>query len=221
MKKQTLLFTCIIFSVFTNAQSNASFGVRAGISSAGMRGEAVKSLNDVLGFTNGIVTTNNHIGFFAGMYASIPAGNTVSVEPALYYSQKGYALNGTLSLKGVEFLSATAKAELNMQYIDMPVLIKLNFSGFQVFAGPQISYLLQADLHATAGALGFNVLNSKMNVAQQFNKWDAAATAGLGYQFTNGINVIVSYDYGLTKADAGRSVKGYNTAVKAGIGFSF
>lgn len=221
MKKQTLLFTCIIFSVFTNAQSNASFGVRAGISSAGMRGEAVKSLNDVLGFTNGIVTTNNHIGFFAGMYASIPAGNTVSVEPALYYSQKGYALNGTLSLKGVEFLSATAKAELNMQYIDMPVLIKLNFSGFQVFAGPQISYLLQADLHATAGALGVNVLNSKMNVAQQFNKWDAAATAGLGYQFTNGINVIVSYDYGLTKADAGRSVKGYNTAVKAGIGFSF
>ena len=72
----------------------------------------------------------------------------------------------------------------------MPVLVKANINGFQVFAGPQVSYLAQADLRTSAGVLGFNLLDKTMNATEQFNRWDVALTGGVGYQFKNGVNVM-------------------------------
>lgn len=221
MKKQTLLIAFIAISTLTMAQIKPSFGVRAGLSSSGMRGDAMNSLTNMLDFTNGMVTTGNRTGFFAGGYAAIPLSSIVSVEPALYYSQKGYALKGVLNVKGTGLLGANAAAQLNAHYIDFPVLVKANIRGFQLFAGPQVSYLMQANLHTTAGVLGINLLNNKMAATAQLNRWDAAATAGIGYQFTNGINVMAAYDYGLLKADANRSLNSYNHSLKIGVGFTF
>src|SRR3954469_15538828 len=162
MKKQFLLASCLIISTLAIAQT-ASFGVRAGISTSGMRGDAVNNLQNLLNFTNGMITTNNQTAFFAGGYASVPLSGVISVEPGVYYSQKGYELNGALNVKGVDFLGATAKAKLNSHYIDIPVVIKANMNGLQLFAGPQFSYLLDAGLRTTAGVLGFNLLNTNMD----------------------------------------------------------
>lgn len=221
MKKHLLLLTSILISTFAFSQSIPSFGVRAGLSSAGMYGNAVNSLNNLVGFANGNITTSNRYGFFTGSYVSIPVSSKVSIEPAVYYSQKGYELRGSLSFKGLDFLGTNAKAALVSQYIDVPILIKGTFNGFQVFAGPQLSYLAKADLKSTAGVLGFNLLNSKTDATSQFNRWDAALTGGVGYQFSNGINLMASYDYGLLKVDANRSVNSYNKALKVGVGFAF
>ncbi|WP_018614214.1 porin family protein [Segetibacter koreensis] len=221
MKKQLLLFVSIAISSLAISQVTPTFGLRAGLSSSGMRGDAVNSLKSTLDLANGNITTVNHTGFFAGTYATIPVGPVFSVEPALYYSQKGYELKGAFSIKGLNFLGANAKAKLNSQYIDIPVLLKANINGFQVFAGPQLSYLVQADLKTTAGALGINILNRKLDVSSQFNRWDAGVTGGIGYSFTNGINVMAAYDYGLSKVDANSNVNSYNRSIKVGIGFKF
>lgn len=221
MKKHILLSVCIAVSSLAFAQTKPSFGVRAGLSSAGMRGDAVNSLKSTLDFTNGKISTNDHLGFFAGGYANIPVSNILSLEPGLYYSQKGYELKGTFSLKGLNFLGANAKANLNQQYIDIPVLLKANFNGLQVFAGPQVSYLLQSDLKTTAGALGINLLNKHIDASSQFNRWDAGVTGGIGYQFTNGFNVMAAYDYGLSRVDANRTLNSYNRSFKVGVGFIF
>lgn len=221
MKKQILLMAFIAISTLTIAQVKPSFGVRAGISSAGMRGDAVNNLKSMLDFSNGMITTSDRSGFFAGAYATVPVGEVFSIEPALYYTQKGYELKGELNIKGVEFLGANAKAKLNSQYIDIPVLLKANLGGFQVFAGPQLSYLARADLRTTAGVFGFNLLNNTMDATQQFNRWDAALTGGVGYQFTNGVNLIASYDHGLSKVDANKNLNSYNRSFKVGIGMSF
>jgi hypothetical protein len=221
MKKQILLFASIAFSTLAIAQSTTSFGIRAGLTSSAMKGDAVNNLQNLLDFTNGAVTTSSHTGFFAGANASIPVSDLVSIEPGLYYSQKGYEMRGDLNLKGVEFLGANAKAKLTSQYIDLPVLLKLNLNGFQVFAGPQISYLTKADLKTTAGVLGFNLLNKTMDATDQFNRWDAGVTGGIGYQFPNGFNVSASYDHGLSKVDANQNMDSYNRSFKIGLGFSF
>ncbi len=163
----------------------------------------------------------DHPGFFAGIYASIPAGNNMSVEPGLFYSEKGYDLKGSLNVKGMEFLNANAKAQLQSDYIDMPVLLKATLGGLQIFAGPQISFLAKANLHTTAGLLGINLLSTNMDATSQFNRWDAGVTGGVGYKFTNGINLMASYDYGLSKVDANKNIKAYSHAVKVGIGISF
>ena len=221
MKKQVLLILSLIISTLSFSQSNISFGGRVGLSSAGIRGDAVNNLNNLLDFADGMITTGNVTGFFAGTYASIPVGGIMSVEPALYYSQKGYELKGKLNLKGMDFLGANAKAQLQSQYIDIPVLLKANIGGLQLFAGPQFSYLAHADLRTTAGVLGLNLLNSKIDATGQFNRWDAAVTGGIGYWFSNGINLMASYDYGLSKLDANKNIGAYNNAVKIGLGISF
>src|SRR4051794_21369693 len=144
MKKQLLLLVFIAVSSFAIAQIKPTFGIRAGLESSGMGGDAVNSLKSTIDFANGMITTSNRTGFFAGTYATIPLSDMLSVEPALYYSQKGYQLNVAFNVKGLNFLGVNAKADLNAQYIDIPVLLKANMNGFQVFAGPQASYLVKA-----------------------------------------------------------------------------
>jgi hypothetical protein len=221
MKKQILLFASIAITAIGFAQSKPSFGIRAGVTSSAIQGDAVNNLQDLLDYTNGGITTSGHTGFFAGANASIPVSDLVSIEPGLYYSQKGYDMKGELNLKGVEFLGINAKAKLTSHYVDLPLLLKLNFNGFQVFAGPQISYLTKADLRTTAGALGFNMFDKTMDATDQFNRWDAGVTGGIGYKFANGFNISASYDYGLAKVDANQNLDSYNRSFKVGAGFNF
>ena len=221
MKKGILLFTTLMVSIITFAQVKPAFGIRAGLSSAGMRRDAVNNLQNLLDLTDGMVTTSNRAGFFAGAYTSIPVSEIISIEPALYYSQKGYELNGALKGKGVDFLGVNASAALNMHYIDLPVLLKANLGGLQVFGGPQVSYLAQADLRTSAGLLGINLLNTTLDATDQFNRWDVGLTGGLGYQFNNGVNVMASYDHGLSRVDAGQRLNSYNRSFKVGVGITF
>lgn len=221
MKKQILLFASVIISAISFAQSKPSFGIRAGITSSSLKGDAVNSLQDLLDYTNGRITTSSHTGFFGGVNASIPVSDLVSIEPGVYYSQKGYDMKGELNLKGVEFLGANAQAKLSSHYVDVPLLLKLNFNGLQLFAGPQVSYLAKADLRTTAGALGFNVLDKTMDATDQFNRWDAGLTGGIGYKFSNGFSISASYDHGLSKVDANQNFDSYNRSIKVGVGFNF
>lgn len=221
MKKYILLFISIAISSITFAQVTPSFGVRAGLSSATLQGDAVNNLQSLLDFSNGMVTTGSRTGFFAGTYAIIPVDNMISIEPGIYYSQKGYELKGDLNIKGLDFLGANAKAKLNSDYIDIPVMLKANIDGFQLFAGPQVSYLMKAQLQTTAGVLGINLLNTTLDATNQFNRWDMAVSAGVGYQFSGGVNIMAAYDHGLSKVDAGKNLNSYNRAFKIGIGLSF
>lgn len=218
MKKQILILFFIAVSTVSFAQSNISFGVKAGLSYSGMRGDAVNNLNNLLDFTNGAVTTKMVSGFFAGAHAIIPVAQSVSLEPGLYYTEKGYSMTGSLNIKGIGFLGANAKAILSSQYVDIPVLLKIDAGGFQIFAGPQFSYLMKANLKTTAGVLGFNILNSTMDATQQFNRWDAGLTGGIGFKIGSGLNISASYDYGLSKIDANKSANAYNQGFKVGVG---
>ena len=220
MKKNFTLIFCFI-SAITFAQTKPSFGVKAGLSYAGLQGDAVKSLGNMLDFSNGRITTGNRTGYFAGGYISLPISKNILIEPGLYYTQKGYELKGALNIKGLDFLGANAKSQLQSQYLDIPLLIKADLGGLQLFAGPQFSYLMNANLHTTAGALGFNLLNNNTDATAQFNRWDAGVTAGIGYQFINGLNLSASYDYGLSKIDVNKNLNAYNRGLKVGIGFRF
>jgi opacity protein-like surface antigen len=220
MKKQILLLVTIFISSLAIAQVRPTFGIRAGVTSSKVSGDAMNNLESMLDFTNGMISSSSRQGFFAGGYASIPVSAVISIEPALYYTQKGYELKGALDLKGVGFLGANAKAKLNTQYLDIPVVLKVNVSGFQLFAGPQLSYLMDANLRTTAGLLGFNLTDKKMDASNQFNRTDFAVTGGVGFKITPALNIMASYDYGLSKVDANKNLSSYNRSFKLGIGMS-
>ena len=221
MKKYFLLFVSVALSTLVFAQTSPSFGIRGGVSYAGLQGDAVSSVQNLVDFSNGAITTGSRPGFFGGGYVNIPVGEKFSIEPAVYYAQKGYELKGSFNLKGAEFLSAGAKAQLNTSYIDIPVLAKVNVSGLQIFAGPQVSFLTDAKLRMTAGALGFNIIDNTVDAKDQFNSLDVAVTGGLGYKFSNGVNISAAYDHGLSKVDKGQNFDSYNRAFKIGLGFTF
>lgn len=221
MKKQVLLLAVIAISSVSIAQQKISFGVKAGLTYSGLRGDAMNNLEEMLEFADGMITLQNKTGFFAGGHARIPLSKSFSLEPGLYYSQKGYAMKGEMDLKGLSFLGANAKAQLNTQYIDLPVLAKFNAGGLELFAGPQLSYLAKADLRLTAGALGFNVYDKKIDATDELNRWDAGITGGLGYRFSNGMSISASYDHGLTKTDANKRLDSYNRVFRLGVGFNF
>lgn len=218
MKKPILLFAAAALSVSAMAQSKPSFGIRAGLSSSTLKGDAVNSFSNLLDFSNGAITTGSHTGFFGGANVRIPVNQMFSVEPGLYYAQKGYELNGAFNVSGAEFIGANAKARLTTHHIDLPVVLKANLNGFQIFAGPQISYLAKANLRTTAGALGFNIVNSNTDATDQFNKWDAGFTGGIGYQMSNGVNITAAYDHGLSRVNSGKSLEAYNRGFKVGLG---
>jgi hypothetical protein len=220
MKQKILLLAMTTLSLAAFAQTPV-IGVEAGLSSSGMRGDAVNNLQDLLDFTDGMVKTQNRTGFYAGINTSIPLGSGISVEPGIYYTQKGYEMVGDFAIKGAEFLGANAKAKLQNDYIDLPVLIKADLGGFQVFGGPQFSYLVSSKLKTTASVLGFNLLNETLDAKDQFNSWDMSLMGGIGYQFKSGFNVNASYNYGLGKVDANKNVNGYNNGFKIGVGIKF
>ncbi|RYD80301.1 MAG: PorT family protein [Sphingobacteriales bacterium] len=220
MKKQILLLAITTLSLSAFAQK-PTIGVEAGLASFGMRGDAVDNLNGLLDFADGMISTKNRTGFYAGINASIPLGAGVSIQPGLHYTQKGYEMVGDFAIKGMEFLGANAKAKLQNDYIDIPVLIKADLGGFQVFAGPQFSYLASSKLRTTASVLGFSLLNETMDAKDQFNSWDMGLTGGIGYQFKQGFSVSASYNHGLSKVDANNNVAGYNNGFKIGVGFNF
>lgn len=221
MKNKILLIATFFISSYISAQQRPAFGVKAGFISSGIRGDAADNLSGLLDFADGMITTSDHTGFYAGFNSAIPLAKNIFVEPGIYYSLKGYELKGALNVKGLEFLNVNAKAVLQSQYIDMPVLLKGNFGGFQIFAGPQLSYLVKSDLKTSAGVFGINLLNKTIDATDKMNRWDAAITGGIGFQFGNGINISASYDYGLLKADANQNVNAFNRAIKLGIGVNF
>lgn len=194
-----------------------NFGVKAGVSSSGIRGEAANNFNNLVDFAGGTLTTKNVTGFFAGGFLSIPVTDGLSLEPGLYYSEKGYEMTGQLNTKKLGFLSAGGTAKLGLDYIDVPVLLKVGVSGLQFFAGPQFSYLSKANLHSTAGLLGINLLSNDMDVTSSFNRWDVGVTGGVGYTFGKGLTLSASYDYGMSKLDKNQNSNAYNQSFKVGL----
>ena len=219
--KNLFLISALLFSNFIFAQIPIQFGVRAGVSAAGMRGNAVDNLSGLLDFAKDKITTTDRTGFYAGVFAGIPISKNISVEPGLLYTQKGYLLNGELGIKGVEFLGANARMRLQNDYLDIPLLLKVNAGGLQIFGGPQFSYLLSSNLRTTASVLGFNLLNKNIDAINQFNRTDVALTGGIGYNLTEKININAAYDYGLQKIDKNQNVAAYNRGFKLGLSVGF
>jgi Outer membrane protein beta-barrel domain len=218
MKNKILLFYTLIISSGSFAQ-HVQFGAGAGVDNYRISGGATANLRQLLSFANGTISTKPVTGFYAGGFASVPLSDAVSIEPGLYYSSKGYQLTGSYTVKGLDILSANASSKLQTNYIDMPVLVKANFNGLQIFAGPQLSYLTNASLNTNASVAGFTLYHNKADVTSKFNNWDIGLTGGVGYQLANGMRITAVYDRGLSKADAGQNMKSYNQGFKVGLGF--
>ncbi len=214
-------FLLLIFST-TLSRAQARFGIRGGLNVARWQGDAVSSLHDLVQLSNGTAQVESRRSFHAGGYVALPITSFLTVEPGLYYSQKGYTLNGTFSSNTLDFINARATVTNRSHYLDLPVLAKVYVTeGFHLFAGPQVSYLLYNSVRARASVLGFSLLNQELNATDNLQRLDVGVTGGLGYKFQNGINLQAAYDHGLRRLDARNNFDTYNRVVKVSLGYEF
>jgi hypothetical protein len=149
-------------------------------------------------------------------------GGAFSIQPGVYYAQKGFGIKGAVTGDKLDFLAAGATAELRSHYIDVPVLLKAEVTkGLQVYAGPQLSYLVKSDLKMDAGLLGISLFKTKIDVTDNFNQADFGLTGGASYTFDNGFSVNASYDHGLSRLDKNGHLESFNRGFKVGVGFRF
>ena len=218
------LFAIGIFTLTINNIINAqvTYGVRSGINYAKWQGEDLQIIEDLIDKTDGYIVTKGRTGLHIGGYVHIPLSETFAFEPGLAYSKKGYSLKCDFQIPVLKYLGINARAQVQSHYIDIPLLIRANvYKGLNVYAGPQVSYLVRSTLNAKIGVLGITLFNRGVGITERFNKVDMGLTGGVGYQFENGLNVQAGYDYGLSKLDKNDNYSAYNRVVKVSVGFSF
>ncbi len=219
MKKLFLLFGILAVSFSQLQAQEISGGIKAGMNISGWGGDASQAIADLVGETSILPGTIKQ-GYHVGGFLSIPLGQQFILEPGLYYSTKG--IEAKYSYAANNFLKLNATVTNDAHYLDLPLLAKVQFgNGFQLFAGPQVSYLVANNIKGEAGILGFSY-EQDIDWKSGFREWDFGISSGLGYQFTNGIQLQAAYDHGLSSLDNGKSnIDLYNRNVKLSLGYRF
>lgn len=221
MKTRILTIVLGLVAVLTTSvqAQNVSVGLKAGLNVASWRGDAVSSFTDAFE-ESGAITQEYLPGFHVGGFVQLPLGQGVSLEPGLYYSQKGTRLSQRLVTD--DFLKVKAELTDRTHYIEMPLLLNLTTAGgFQLYGGPQLAYLVKNEVDLNAGLFGLS-MGQEFDYDPGLRSFDFGLLAGLGYEFTNGVRLGAAYEHGLSSLDEGRkNVDAYNQAVKVSLGYRF
>jgi hypothetical protein len=132
MKKIIVIAALMIFAINISAQQE-NVDSRTKIYFGAKIGANLSNVYDAKGET---FTTNPKVGFATGIFASIPIGRYLGIQPEILFSQRGYRSSGT-------FLFVDYTTTHTSNYIDFPLLAALKLGpGFTLLAGPQVSFLV-------------------------------------------------------------------------------
>lgn len=85
------------------------------------------------------------VGFAGGVFATIPLGRLLALQPEVMFSQKGYTASG-------QFLMTPYEMKRTSNYLDIPLLLAFRPAPFiSILAGPQIGFQLSQKDKFTMG----------------------------------------------------------------------
>ena len=191
MKKTTLLLGALTAAAaFSTVQAqDIRLGLRAGANYSNLSGDLTNE-----------DTYNNKAGFLGGVMLNIGVtdDNFFSIQPEILYSQKGFE-NKPTEYTGLLGAKQKREGKVSYNYLDVPVLLKINAGGFVAEAGPQYSYLISANNEtrttttpALGGAPTTSEAENKSDVSG-FNRNELGYVAGIGYQAENGLGLSLRY----------------------------
>ncbi|QIX62093.1 PorT family protein [Hymenobacter sp. BT18] len=188
---------------------NTSLLVAAALVAGALASSSAQAQSIRLGFKGGANYSNlsgdlvdenrfqNKWGGHGGVMANISFTDDgfFSVQPEVLYSQKGFKFDES-ELFGLVKYQGTR----TYNYIDVPVLLKINADGFFFEAGPQYSYLLKVKDDTKRSFNGGTTYAeySGTEDLDKVNRNEIGYAAGLGYQSTAGFLIGVRYNGSLT-----------------------
>jgi hypothetical protein len=224
MKKITLPLTlAVLFLTITILSfAQVKYGLAAGGNISTLKGDAVKSLNNVFDLTKGVADQQSNPGFTARASAELPVSEIFSIEPGLSFSQKGYVLKGNFTSGFLKLLNTKANLDVNSNYIGLDALAKIKpVAGFSIKFGPQVNYLVNSNVDISTSVFGFSLHNESIDLTGDMKKIDAGLSGGLEYEFGNGITVSGYYTHGLSPVDKNSNFKAYNRSAGITLGYKF
>lgn len=181
MKKIALLFMAVL--TFSFAQGQAKFGLKGGINYSNLSGDlTTEDVND------------SKIGFLGGVTANFPlsSDNFVSIQPELLYSQKGYQYrDDEVNIGGALY---KYKGKRNFNYLDLPVLLRINAGGLVFEGGPQVSYLLRITDQTERELNGSDDKTWRRVGKDDLAELEIGYVAGIGYQMPAGLGLGLRYN---------------------------
>lgn len=205
MKK---LLTIVALMVLGATTSFAQLGLRAGVNFNNIGKDAKDEP---------ILKAENKTGFHIGAVYNIDLIGSFSIEPGLYFSQKGFTLDGEVMDAGdptqsILDLSSPLKGDANMNYLEVPVNVKyklldLSILGLDAHIGPFVAYGLGGKYEdSKVFDNGDGDLNCK--------RFDFGLQMGIGAQIVKKVYAGVNYDMSLTKINEAEGIKKDNLKEK-------
>ncbi|MDB5234565.1 MAG: hypothetical protein JWR44_1558 [Hymenobacter sp.] len=189
MKKIILSLGLLAGVVGAASAQDIRFGVKAGVNYSTITADN----------TDGI---QSKIGLQAGGLVNFGLSDLISIQPEVLYSQKGYQSEEDSDVK------------VKMNYIDIPVMVKVNAGGLFFEAGPQLGILAGAKL--TDGS-------TDVDIKEGLNTVDFGYAVGLGYQLESGPMLGLRYNGGISNISKNGSDddKARNSAFQLYVGYVF
>jgi Outer membrane protein beta-barrel domain len=176
MKK--FLFTAVLLLSFSFNQAQFHLGIMAGYNSS-------LTLSNIGDVTNGTYNLNN-VGnevwndFHAGLFARIPFGKVIYVQPELLYSiqKKNFTLGIPDIISGGSNITVDRFATFNT--VDVPILVgakllDLKIINLRAFAGPMLRFDAGSFQNLTSGS----TFDTK-NLVNEVQKANLGLEAGIG-----------------------------------------
>ena len=193
MKKTAIVAAALLaMAAVSSVQAQSvRLGLRAGANYSNLAGN-IKNQD----------TYNNKVGFLGGVMLNVPLiqDGFLSLQPEVLYSQKGFENKPTeYSVLGLPGTMQKREGQVNYNYLDVPLLLKVRAAGLVLEAGPQYSYLLSANNQTkvtTTPAFGGTPTTSesqnKTDVSG-LNRNELGYLAGVGYEAENGLSLNLRY----------------------------
>ena len=182
MKKTVLLALISVFALQMKAQVNEPgkfyINLKAGYNMANI------TLLDEFG-------ADPRHALNVGISGEYAVNERIAIEPGIFYS-----------LQGSVFNISTVNLHLNSDYLVVPLYLKAYAAkGFNLFAGPQFSYLARSRIFVKTGEKWvdgiLSIVSNNIDLTKYENNYDVAIVLGLGYQTPFGFNISANYNIGL------------------------
>ncbi|GGK84719.1 porin family protein [Rufibacter glacialis] len=214
MKKIVLFVAAALTFSVAQAQNGPRIGIKAGANYSNISGKELAN-EDIY---------ENKLGFVGGLTANfdLTGDGFLSIQPELLFSQRGYQYRDEEYT--IDNITYKSKGDMNYNYLDLPVLLRINAGGLFFEGGPQVSYLLGIK-DKTETKIGNNDFdNSRRIDKDDLSELEIGYAAGLGYQTEAGLSLGLRYTGGinaLAKDDHDELGNARHSAFQLTLGYVF
>lgn len=195
MKKISFLGLIAGLLLFAIPTVHAQIGIKAGATMSSLSQDAFYNNGQTLQD----IEDKSLWGFQAGLFANLPVGEVISIQPEINWMQKGG--NTKYNIAGSGF-----NQDYRLNYLEVPVLLKVNAGsndgtgvGLFFYGGPFVSYALNGKISSEIKLLDNTVENNDTDINfsdDNQRRVDWGAAFGLGVNL-GGLMVDLRYDLGI------------------------